>query len=252
VLPAVDLFLAATGRARDALRLEGMADERIEVCPPGIDVERFRAVAPTPTEHVLVSPGRLVWEKGHQDVLRALAALDRGLMPAPAGARPRLVVVGDGPERGRLEAHAAELGIADRVEVRRVPYDEMPAVYARASALVLGSLPHAGCELPGQPPRCFWEEQFGMVLAEAMAAGLPIVAAASGAIPEVCGDGAVLFEPGDWLGLARALAEGPLARPPGERIAHDPERVERYSTAAAARRLEAAYDRLLGPTPRER
>ena len=226
-LAHADLFLAATERARRCLLLEGAADERVVVSPPGVEVERF-AAAPRDAAgpHVVVSPGRLVWEKGHYDVLRALAA---------AGGDHRLLVVGAGPERDRLLRYAAELGLAGRVEVRAVPYDEMPAVLARASCVVLASLP-----VP------LWEEQFGMVLAEAMAAGAPVVASASGAIPEVLeGSGAALFQPGDWPELARLLVEGPLARPRGERVAYEPELVRRYSAEAAAERLAAAYERVL-------
>ena len=226
-LERADLFLAATERARRCLLLEGAAEERIVVSPPGVDVGRFRSgSAATGETHLVVSPGRLVWEKGHYDVLRALAALGGG---------HRLLIVGAGPERERLLHYAGELGLAGRVEVRAVPYVEMPAVFAAASCVVLASLP-----VP------LWEEQFGMVLAEALAAGAPIVASASGAIPEVLdGSGAALFEPGDWPALARLLAEGPLARPPGERVAYPASLVERYSTEAAAERLAAAYERLL-------
>jgi glycosyltransferase involved in cell wall biosynthesis len=247
-LPAADLFLAATERARQALLLEGVEPERIELCNPGIDVDRF-AVAPPdppPREHVIVSPGRLVWEKGHQDVMRAVALLRRGIVPMPPGAAPRLLVVGSGPEEKRLEAYAGELGIADLVEFRSLPYEEMPRVYAEASCLVLASLPAAGCNLYfGDVPRCFWEEQFGLVLAEAMAAGLPIITTTSGAIPEVVGDSADLVPAGDWLELARKLAAGPLSRAPGTRVAHPQERVRLYSTEAMAERLAAAYDKLL-------
>jgi glycosyltransferase involved in cell wall biosynthesis len=250
VLDGTDLFLPATERARDALLLEGVPEERIEMCPPGIDTERFSAAAipdPPPREHLIVSPGRLVWEKGHQDVLRAVAALRRGLVPSAAASPPRVLIVGSGPEEERLRAHARELGIADLVELASVPYPGMPGVYSRASCIVLASLPHAGCELPPMSNRyrCFWEEQFGMVLAEAMAAGLAIVAARSGAIPEVTGTSAELFTPGDWLELARTLAEGPLSRAPGTRVEHPQELVRRYSTASAAERLAAAYDRVL-------
>jgi glycosyltransferase involved in cell wall biosynthesis len=79
-----------------------------------------------------------------------------------------------------------------------------------------------------------------------MAAGAPIVASSSGAIPEVLqGSGAALFSPGDWPELARLLDTGPLARPPGARISYPPAVVDRYSTRAAAARLAAAYERVL-------
>src|SRR3954454_6120006 len=74
VLPHVDLCLAATERARDALLLEGVAPERVEVAPPGIDLERFGAVTGERGSGLFLSAGRLVWEKGHQDFLRAFAA----------------------------------------------------------------------------------------------------------------------------------------------------------------------------------
>jgi glycosyltransferase involved in cell wall biosynthesis len=112
----------------------------------------------------------------------------------------------------------------------------MPSVFAGASCVVLASLPTRT-----------WEEQFGLVLAEALAAGAPVIASSSGAIPEVLdGSGAPLFTPGDWLGLARLLDAGPLAGPPGERVAYPAEVVQRYSTQAAAERLASAYDRVLG------
>ncbi len=224
-LEHADLFLAATERARSCLLLEGARAERVEVASPGVDVARFAgaAAADPPGEHLVVSPGRLVWEKGHYDVIRALAALERP---------PRLLLVGAGPERARLLRYATELGV--RVEARSVPHAEMPAVFARASCVVLGSL-----SIP------LWEEQFGMVLAEAMAAGAPILASASGAIPEVLGQQAQLFAPGDWVGLARLLDEGPLARPPATRVEHDPELLRRYSLEAAAERLASAYHRVL-------
>ena len=84
-----------------------------------------------------------------------------------------------------------------------------------------------------------------MVLAEALAAHLPIVAAASGAIPEVLDGNGELFKPGDWAGLADRLAVGPLAGGPGMRRAPDPALVARYGIEAAAERLGSAYERLV-------
>jgi glycosyltransferase involved in cell wall biosynthesis len=248
-LSAADLFLAASRRAHDSLLLEGIPEEKLALCPPGIDLERFaQPQAADVREHVILSPARLEWEKGHHDILRAVGALKRGLVPAPRDAIDglRLMIVGAGPEERRLRAHAAELGIADAVAIGRVPYNEMPALYSRASALVLASLPRSGCSLyPGDIPRCFWEEQFGMVLAEAMAAGVPMIVSTSGAIPEVAGREAEYFAPGDWMAIARTLAEGPLSREPATRVDYPAELLESYSVPAAAQRIAAAFDRVL-------
>lgn len=271
VLAHTDLFLPATERAALALRLEGVAPERMLVCPPGIDTERFAVAAPQPppSEHTILSPGRLVWEKGHHDVLRAVAALHRGIVTLPGDriSKPRVLFVGSGPEEARLRAHAAELGLAEYVNIRAVPYEQMPAVFATASAMVLASQSSATAAYhPFDVPRAFWEEQFGYVLAEAMGAGLAIVTTTNGAIPEVLagvgmpagtatwaagttepGGAAVsLVAPGDWFEIAHALAAGPLSRAPAARVSHSPDVIRQYSTAAAAERLALAYERVLG------
>jgi glycosyltransferase involved in cell wall biosynthesis len=232
-LAQTDLFLATTERARTSLLLEGVSADRIRVCPPGVATDRFRvrpkesSITGTPA---ILSPGRLVWEKGHQDVLRAVALLRHGLLSEGA-VDVRLLIVGTGPEEARLRAYARELGVAEAVEFRGfIPYEEMPGAYAEAACVVLASLPIWS-----------WEEQFGMVLAEAMAAGTPIVASGSGAIPEVAGPGARYFTPGDWPALARTLSEllGSRDTPPDGPPPYD------YSTEAAARRLVATYDEVL-------
>ena len=232
-LAATDLFIAASERARTCLLLEGVAPERIVVSYPGIDSEHF---APSPTRPpvepgLVLSPGRLVWEKGHQDVIRAVAALRTGIVPGAP--EVRLLVLGSGPEGEKLRRYADELGVGSAVEIRGgVAYDDMPDVYARASCMVLASL-----------ARKNWEEQFGMVLAEALAAGVPTVASSSGAIPEVVGDSAGAFVPGDWLAIARGIAE--VMAQPASREVRDPVRVETYSSAAAAERIASAYQSLL-------
>lgn len=168
-------------------------------------------------------------------------------LPDGGVVRPRLLIVGSGPEERRLREHTAELGLGDFVEIRGVPYEQMPTLFAEASAMVLASQSSATAAYHlFDIPHAFWEEQFGMVLAEAMAAGLAIVATTNGAIPEVVtGTPAELVAPGDWMGIARALAAGPLCRPPGARVSYPAEIVRRFSTAAAAERLGGAYDRLL-------
>ena len=114
-----------------------------------------------------------------------------------------------------------------------VSYDEMPSLYAQATCVVLASLPVWS-----------WEEQFGMVLAEAMAAGRPIIASSSGAIPEVAGGCAEYFPPGDWPSLANLLARALRAGGGGDGAAAR-ERAQRFSTQAAAARIASAYEDLL-------
>jgi len=238
-LPKVDLFLPTTERARLSLELEGVNDAHTVVAPPGIDIARFagaRDIQPTAGGRpVLLTVARLVWEKGLQDVLRALSLVHR-----QGRSDVVLEIAGVGPDRELLESYAGELGLGDAVRfLGSVPYDELPDTYARASGLVLASLP-----VPS------WDEQFGMVLAEAMAGGLPIVATRCGAIAEVvgepAGDGGVgLVAPGDWVSLATALRSGPLRDGGPWRYDHDPARTARYSQDAAAGRLADAYDRLL-------
>ncbi len=238
-LANTDLFLPTSERSAMALRLEGVEEERIQVCLPAVDTDTFAATRRRPvdsTSPLIVSPGRLVWEKGHQDILRATALLHRGIVTRPDGkpVAPRVLIVGAGPEEARLRLHAAELGIGDAVEFRRsVPNAEMADLFAGAACIVLASL-----------PVWHWEEQFGMVIAEAFAGGTPVVTTRSGAIPEVVGDSALLVDAGDFPALARTLAEGPLSDPP--RVPEvDPALVERYSMEAYAERLAAAYERVL-------
>jgi len=75
-----------------------------------------------------------------------------------------------------------------------VSYDEMPQVYNMADVLALPSYPTMA-----------WQEQFGMVLIEAMACGKPIITTMSGSIPEVVGDAGILIPSGDYFNLAENI-----------------------------------------------
>ncbi|HYV42993.1 MAG TPA: glycosyltransferase, partial [Thermoanaerobaculia bacterium] len=139
-----------------------------------------------------------------------------------------LRVAGTGPQLDHLRILAERQGLARRVEfLGHVSFTRLAAEYRRADIFCL-------------PSR---QEGFGIVFLEAMAAGLPIVAARAAAVPEVLADGecGILVPPGDESALAAALQR--LLRDPTERqrlSEAGSRRVERYDAPlVAARFLEA-------------
>lgn len=130
--------------------------------------------------------GRMVPEKGADLLIEAAATLP-GVW--------RLTLCGGGPEQERLERLARELGLGDRVFFDgQLPSTQMPAYYQQLDVLVLPSR-----TLPN------WKEQFGRVLVEGMACGLPVVASDCGEIPNVIGDAGLIFHENDVEGLRRHL-----------------------------------------------
>ena len=132
--------------------------------------------------------GRLVEEKGVQVLLQAVEGL--------AG-EWRLRILGSGPKQSQLEALARQLDIAERVSFESpIPSAQMPAFYHQLDTLVLPSL-----------TRPHWKEQFGRVLIEAMACGVPVVGSRSGEIPHVIGQTGLTFTEGDVQKLRGSLSQ---------------------------------------------
>lgn len=198
--------IAGTEGAAAVLRRAGFGRPLVVIPQFGVDPQRFRPDASArrrarerlgagEVEFVVGFGGRLSPEKGVHILLESVARL--------AGAR--LVVLGDGPERGELEARTRRLGLGERVRfVGYVPSLEMPEWLPGFDVLVLPSLSRRG-----------WMEQFGRILVEAMACGVPVVGSACGEIPRVMGDAGVAVPEGDVGALTRALRE--LAARPEER-----------------------------------
>ncbi len=153
---------------------------------------------------VLLAVSRLVPQKGLELAVHALAALP------PRHDDALLVVLGEGQLRGDLTALARSLGVADRVLLPGRSGDV--AAWLRRAELFV------------HPAR--WEG-FGLVLLEAMLAGLPIVATRVSSIPEIVADGetGLLVPPGDSVALGRAL----------ERLLDDPALATRLGKGGLAR-----------------
>lgn len=183
-----------------AAEVEKLTGMRPEVIPYGIGLSAAER-SPWPPRSVeekgdqgftVLFVGRLVERKGVHVLLRAAAKV-RGQY------RLRVVVVGDGPERGRLENLARELGLEQSVEFRgRVTDEELARSYRAADAFVLPAVVDSRGETEG----------LGVVLLEAMSYGVPVVASRAGGITDIVEDGAngLLVDAGDAEALAGALA----------------------------------------------
>ena len=192
--PALGRVLSQRRRKRDLARLRalvvisdfmkrrlvanGIPEGKITVEPPTIEPTPGGTVVPPDVDLLFV--GQLIRGKGVQLLLRAMARMRT---------RRTLDVVGAGNLEGRLRALAEKLGLADRVRFRGLQAD--PQAWMRAAACVV---------VPS-----FWQEPYGLVAAEAVALGRPIVAFAIGGLPEACGGKATLVPPGDVAALAAAL-----------------------------------------------
>ena len=178
--------------------------------PNGIPVAAFRPAAGARAavraelglgddDPVWLTAGRLNPQKNHAILLEAFARV---------GGAATLLIAGEGELRDALHAQAAGLGVGERVRFLGVRGD-LPRVYAAADAFVLAS------SWEGNP----------LVVMEAMAAGLPIVATAVGCVPElVPAEAGALVPPGDAAALAAALTA----------LLADPAAARRQGAAAAA------------------
>ena len=162
----------------DVLRGWGIDETRLHVFRNGVDLERFHPQAPSEARRalgligspLLLSVGHLVERKGHHLAIEAMPAV----METHPGAR--LLIIGEGSERARLESLMQSLGLADHVRlVGAIDNQLLASWYSAADALVLASS----------------REGWANVLLEAMACGTPVLATRIWGTPEVVADDSV-------------------------------------------------------------
>ncbi len=189
---------------------------RVPTLPPRAELRRALGVSEEGL--VLGFAGRLTAQKALDDLLEALVAVPEAV----------LLLLGDGPERDRLERRARELGLGDRARFLGLgDRDGVLRLFAAADAAVLSSA---------------WEN-FPHTVVEALAVGTPVVATAVGGVPEIVRDGVngLLVPAGDSTALAAAL----------RRVVEDEGLRHRLAAAAAPSVEPLAEDVLLGVVERK-
>jgi glycosyltransferase involved in cell wall biosynthesis len=222
--------VANSNAAGRQLESEGLASGRIRIIANGVSIERFAPHAAARPLSKILTVANLRQEKAHEVLLAAAARL------APRYPHLTFDIAGGGPRLSELRELARTLNVADRVAFLG-HREDVPALLAEADAFVL-------------PSR---SEAFPNGAIEAMAAGLPVVASATGGLLDLIDNGrtGVLVQPDDPNALAQAL-EGLIlspARASAIGAAARDEITRRYSFDRMVRAFEDLYLSQLG-TPR--
>jgi len=199
-LPGVEAFnlarcdgvIAGNAEAERLVRAKGFRGPVCVTPQLGIDTEQFQPGDAASVRQALnVSGfvagfiGRWVREKGLWILIEAIES----------ASDMRLILIGGGPLRPEIERRIEERRLGARVRlVNAVPHERVPDYLRALDVLVLPSLTTAA-----------WKEQFGHVLIEAMACGVPVIGSDSGAIPEVIGEAGLVLPEGDASALRAAL-----------------------------------------------
>lgn len=205
VIQGADRFFAINEMSRQMLLLEGVDSKRISVIPQSVDTQTFRPRTTKDAstisklrrqlgfkqdDFVVLSVGRMVWEKGWYDLIPAAIKTSR------EQSNIRFLFVGTGPERRTVESFSHKLGLDGVITFADFPYSKMSDLFRIADLFVYPTLATR-----------FWNAQFGGgAVAEAMSSGLPIVATPNGGVTDLIGDGGGIFvQPQRFSDLADAI-----------------------------------------------
>lgn len=175
VLQMTNHAIMGTDSAADVWREKGYQGPLTVIPQFGVDPDLFHPSSSTNDRVQIGYAGRLWHGKGIDTLLSALAQL--------TDLDWELHLVGSGPEQNQLELHIDKSQLQSRVHMQQwLPSTEMPAFMRKLDIFVLPSRTLAS-----------WKEQYGRVLIEAMSTEVAVIGSDSGAIPDVIGDGGLVF-----------------------------------------------------------
>ncbi len=186
-----DLFICHTQKSKVCIKKEGYGHKKVEVIPLGVDLDRFKPKkSSNQRQKTILFVGRLVEEKGVMDLYEAF----KNCFLTSKSDNPKLLLIGEGYLKKKLIRISQIDGLENSINIENHPYESIHQIYKKADLLVL----------PSKSTKT-WEEQYGMVLLEALATGLPIIAYDSGAIKEVLQGTNLLIKEGDKKALAYSI-----------------------------------------------
>lgn len=185
-LNQADGAIAGNSEAKGILDSKGFRKSVIVLPQLGVDIEFFRKKKEKQKKFTVGFIGRLEEQKGIRALLQAIKQLDFSF---------KLLLIGSGPLKEEIDHFVKDNNLLEEVEViQGVTHDKIPDYLAKLDVLVLPSITTS-----------VWKEQFGHVLIEAMAGGVPVIGSSSGAIPELIGESGLIFEEGNPTDLVKKI-----------------------------------------------
>jgi glycosyltransferase involved in cell wall biosynthesis len=230
------LIIAISATTREhLLRTLKAPPEKVDVVPQGVSPPKSQGATPESELRSRYSLGErevaltVSAKRPHKNLMRLLAALAM----IPAERRPLLVIPGyPTPHERELQARAADLGIVrDTAFLGWLPEPELEGLYRMAACFVFPSV----------------SEGFGLPVLEAMARELPVACSDRGAVREVAGEAARLFDPADPAAIADAIEIALTDVDERDRLrAAGRERAKRFAWEETAWATAVSYERALG------
>ena len=201
----VDKFLVVSSRAAFALQIKGIESKKIEILKPGVNLNKFfpyknkadvrKKLKFHDNSFVILSIARYDWGKGLQDLICAIALL--ASKKSSMRKIIKVILIGQGKLYSFLKKITYKFSVQDVIQfINHIPYEETTDWYNLADLFVLPSTIERG-----------WQEQYGMVLVEAQACGLPVISTMTGSISEVLPEEAPKFPPSDFHSLAQLIED---------------------------------------------